>query len=285
MRSKKLAIAVSLAIVASAGGWLAYRATDPGPDMTRAAEVFLGTLSPEQRATANIAFDDKARLDWHFIPKAQRKGLQIKDMDPQQRKAAHALLHSGLSQLGYEKATTIMSLEAILKELEKSRTGAPIRDPERYYFTIFGTPDKKARWGYSIEGHHLSLNFVVDGDQIAATTPTFFGANPAEVKSDYAVGPKKGTRVLKPEEDLAFKLLTALTPEQRKEATIAEKVAGRSARRRRAALAGGPARWLVRGENDGRTGRDAPRAGDGLLRQRAAGRRPATIEGRRRGRH
>jgi Protein of unknown function (DUF3500) len=223
MRSRRLVIIVSLALVASASGWLAYRAQDPGPDMTRAAKAFLATLSPEQRATASMAFDDAARLDWHFIPKAKRKGLQIKDMDSQQRKAAHALLQSGLSQLGYEKATTIMSLEAILRELEKSRAGSPIRDPERYYFTIFGTPGEKGRWGYSVEGHHLSLNFVVDGGQVMATTPTFFGANPAEVKSDLAVGPKKGTRVLKPEEDLAFKLLAALSPEQRKTALIAEK--------------------------------------------------------------
>jgi len=223
MHSKKLAIAVSLALVASAGGWLAYRAQDPGPDMTRAAETFLSALSPDQRTTANIPFDDKARLDWHFIPKANRKGLQIKDMDPQQRKAAHALLQSGLSQLGYEKATTIMSLESILQELEKSRVGGAIRDPERYYVAVFGTPGKKSRWGYSVEGHHLSLNFVVDGDQVTATTPTFFGANPAEVKNDLAIGPKKGTRILKPEEDLAFKLLAALSAEQRKTATIAEK--------------------------------------------------------------
>ena len=60
-----------------------------------------------------------------------------------QRKAAHELLQATVSQLGYDKATTIMGLESILRDLENARTDLPvrnIRDPERYYFTVFGTP-------------------------------------------------------------------------------------------------------------------------------------------------
>ncbi|MBI2827010.1 MAG: DUF3500 domain-containing protein [Planctomycetia bacterium] len=219
----KFIVGAGLLILAVAGGGLGLVLADPGPDMVAAAQGFLESLSADQRATATLPFDDPARLDWHFIPKPERKGLQIKHMDERQRKAAHKLLASGLSHLGYDKATTIMSLEAILHELEKSRTGAPVRDPERYYFTVFGTPASSGRWGWSIEGHHLSLNFVVDGDRVTATTPTFFGANPAEVKSDLAVGPKKGTRALKPEEDLGFQLLASLSPEQRKKALVADK--------------------------------------------------------------
>ena len=190
--------------------------------MVTAAESFLATLPADQRATAMVGFDDPARLDWHFIPKPQRKGLQVKFMDESARRAAHKLLESGLSHLGYEKAKTIMGLEAILRKLEKARTDAPIRDPERYYFTIFGSPDDTSRWGWSVEGHHLSLNFVVDHGHVSATTPTFLGANPAEVRSDFGDF-KKGLRVLKPEEDTGFRLLASLTPEQRKKAVIAEK--------------------------------------------------------------
>ncbi len=218
----KYSILVAVAILLVAGGWLRDTLSDPGPNMTTAAEAFLAALTPEQKSTAVIAFDDTARLDWHFIPKPQRKGLQIKQMDDAQRKAAHKLLESGLSHLGYDKATTIMGLEAILRELEKARTDAPIRDPERYYFTVFGAPSATSRWGWSVEGHHLSLNFVVDHGQVAATTPTFFGANPAEVRADFG-NYKKGLRILKPEEDTGFKLLASLTPEQRKKAVIAEK--------------------------------------------------------------
>ena len=81
-----------------------------------------------------------------------------------------------------------------------------VRDPEKYYFTIFGSPGSEGRWGWSVEGHHLSLNFVVEGDRIVAATPAFFGANPATVKSSVGVGPEEGYRTLAAEEHLAFRV-------------------------------------------------------------------------------
>jgi hypothetical protein len=144
-------------------------------------------------------------------------------MAPEQRKAAHNLLRSALSQGGYDKAVTIMELEKILHELQKSRGGGPIRDHERYYFTVFGKPGAQGKWGLSVEGHHLSLNFAIENGMVLATTPTMFGTNPAEVKQEAGGGPKKGTRALAKEEDLAFKLLAALDEQQRKIAVINEK--------------------------------------------------------------
>ena len=35
------------------------------------------------------------------------------------------------------------------------------RDPELYFFSVFGTPAAKGTWGYRVEGHHLSLHYVV----------------------------------------------------------------------------------------------------------------------------
>ncbi|MBI3192287.1 MAG: DUF3500 domain-containing protein, partial [Pedosphaera parvula] len=154
---------------------LAGAATD---EMAAAARNFLAALTPEQRAIATFDLKNEERLNWHFIPKNDRKGLQFKDMTAAQKNLAHALLASGLSQRGYTQAMTIMSLEAILHELEQSRTrpGA-IRDPERYYLTIFGTPSATSAWGWRVEGHHLSVNFTLAGDA-TATTPSFMGSNP-----------------------------------------------------------------------------------------------------------
>ena len=115
-------------------------------DMAQAAEKFLAGLSAEQRSAASMAFDDPARLDWHFIPKDKRKGLQVKEMNADQRRLAHALLETGVSKLGFQKATTIMELEKILRELEKGMPGKPLRDPERYYVTVFGEPGSAGRW-------------------------------------------------------------------------------------------------------------------------------------------
>jgi hypothetical protein len=105
-RSSLLVVALLAVLVSS--GWLWFKVVGAGADMTAAGEKFLASLTAEQRKTAQMGYDDPARLDWHFIPKASRKGLQIKEMSPEQRKAAHALLSSALSQAGYEKATTIM---------------------------------------------------------------------------------------------------------------------------------------------------------------------------------
>ena len=99
---------------------------------------------------------------------------------------AFGLISTGLGGGGYLKATTIMSLEQILLELEQGK--GPVRDPERYFLTIFGTPSDRGKWGWRVEGHHLSLNFVLEGGKIVAATPTFFGANPGEV-AGRAFGP------------------------------------------------------------------------------------------------
>ena len=98
-------------------------------------------------------------------------------MSPEQRALAFGLIQSGTAASGFLKATTIMSLEQILRELEKG--SGPVRDPELYYLTIFGAPTDRGRWGWRVEGHHLSLNFVLEDGKIVSATPAFFGSNPA----------------------------------------------------------------------------------------------------------
>lgn len=180
--------------------------------MTLAAEHFLASLTPEQRAQATFPFQDDERLNWHFIPK-ERKGLPLLDMTPPQKALAHGLLSAGLSQQGYIKAVTIMSLEDVLRILENADPN--YRNPQKYYFSVFGTPSDTGTWGYRVEGHHLSQNFTVVNGKVAGT-PSFFGANPAEVRE----GPRKGLRTLAAEEDLARDLLESLTPEQKKVAIV-----------------------------------------------------------------
>ena len=228
-RRRIWASAIGLAIVFAAGGaWSYFKLATSGENMNEAATKFLSSLTAEQRSKAAVAFDDKVRIDWHFIPKPDgaREGLRIRDMNEEQRRAAHTLLKAALSEAGYSKATQIMALEQLLHELEKSRGGKQIRDTERYFFTVYGAPSSDGKWGISVEGHHLSLNFVVDKGQVVSTTPAAFGANPAIVKSDNVPSIKKGTRVLAKEETLAIELVSSLTEDQKKEAIIAEKPPG-----------------------------------------------------------
>ncbi|HEX8295914.1 MAG TPA: DUF3500 domain-containing protein [Chthoniobacteraceae bacterium] len=190
------------------------RAHDANAEMATAAAGFLASLTPEQKTQTTFEFSTDERKNWHFIPRP-RKGITFKELNEEQRLLAHALLASGLSSHGYVKAVSIMSLDSVLAILEKDRRGAPARDPQHYCISVFGTPGT-APWGWRVEGHHLSLNFTAAEKNQTAVTPSFFGTNPAEVRS----GPRMGTRILRAEEDLARELVKSLSDEQLKVALI-----------------------------------------------------------------
>ncbi len=190
-----------------------------GNPVVKTAKEFLATLDEKQKAQVSVAYDSDQRVKWHFIPMDSRKGLPLMEMEPPQKEAAMKLLKTLVSVVGYQKATKIMGLEAVLRKLE-GPTSEGRRNPEKYYFTVFGDVGPKAHWGVSVEGHHLSLNFVMQGNKIVDSTPQFFATNPAELKEDYLPGYAKGLRVLKEEEQTGFDLLASLDAEQKKQATL-----------------------------------------------------------------
>lgn len=214
--SPRLLLALLLAVALVAGAAVSAQRTSAA--MTAAATQFLASLTPEQRQQATFPFEADERLRWNFIPDENfpRSGLPLKAMTEPQRKLAHALLRAGLSERGYATYTAIIQLEPILRALENGRLA---RDPEAYRFTVFGTPSETGTWGYRIEGHHISLHFSVVGGRAVASTPSFAGSNPAEVRVD---GPQKGQRVLGQLEDTARALVAALDAKQRTVAVISD---------------------------------------------------------------
>ena len=112
-------------------------------------------------------------------------------------------------------------LEAILRDTEAAarggKPGGNIRDPELYFFTVFGTPGTKGTWGWRVEGHHVSLHFTIADGAAVVGAPTFWGTNPAEVRE----GPKKGLGARR-EQDAGRALVMALDEAQKKTAIIAE---------------------------------------------------------------
>lgn len=188
----------------------------PADKMMKAAQNFVSTLTPEQRKQAQFDFEDEERTNWHFIPMQDenkvptRKGVIIKGMTEKQKKAAMALLRTGTSTSGFKQARMVMELESILDQLEKN--GRNVRDSEWYFVSIFGKPSRTGKWGWRIEGHHLSLNFTLDKGKIVSATPNFYGANPATVTQ----GPKKGQKTLAVSVKLARQLLNSLDAEQKK---------------------------------------------------------------------
>jgi hypothetical protein len=215
MKLYRLLLAVLLAAGLVGVAYVGQTPEPAGARMAAAAQHFLDSLKDDQRARASFAFDSPERLAWHFVPlqdmdkKPTRKGLRLEEMSEEQKKAALDLLRAGTSDSGYTKATTIMSLENILRELEKG--SGPVRNPGWYFFTVFGKPSKAGKWGWRVEGHHLSLNFTIDQGAVVSATPAFFGANPATVMD----GERKGLRTLPQADDLARDLFKSLDQEQR----------------------------------------------------------------------
>jgi len=141
-------------------------------------------------------------------------------MGASERGLLAALLRAGLSADGYARIETVRSLENVLREVERGQ--GPVRDPELYYVTLFGDPAARGEWGLRFEGHHVSLHWTVRDGRVIGDTPQFLGANPAEVRH----GAMRGTRVLAAEEDLAYRLIGLLPPDQRAVALVSPQAPG-----------------------------------------------------------
>ena len=232
--SPRVVLVVLVLAVFAAVAVSAQRAT-PAAAMTAAATRFLESLNAEQRKQATYPLESDEYLRWNFIPTEAfpRNGLRLKDMTEAQQKFAHDLLKSGLSDRGYQTYTSIIALEDILRVVESAqaapaRGGAPGgggrgggrggfgRDPSVYFFTVFGQPSATGSWGWRVEGHHVSLHFAVSKGAVIASTPSFAGSNPAEVRD----GAEKGKRVLAQLEDTGRALVMALDDKQRATAII-----------------------------------------------------------------
>ena len=188
-------------------------------EMVEATNAFVSSLSVQQRNNGIYTFEDEERFNWHFIPR-DRKGVPFRSMNDSQRAAAQNVLQTFFSAKGYQRAEAVRSLESVLAEIEVN--GRFDRDPELYFLTIFGTPGLDSNWALRYEGHHLAYNWTFVSGMGIASSPQFFGSNPAEVRS----GEKIGTRVLSAEEDLGRDLVSALSADQKKMAILDLEVPG-----------------------------------------------------------
>ena len=196
---------------------------------------FSNSLTAEQKRITVLQFEDSARLRWNNLPVGlrSRSGISMGSLTDVQRILVHRILSASLSSQGYLKATSIMHLDNLLNMyydtlLQRKQINETLHKQMRdlkwstqnFFLALFNAPTDSI-WGLKLEGHHLSLNFTFRNDKLAIT-PMFVGTDPAEYPtSEYA-----GWRVLGQEEDLGIKLVTILSPTQKKKATISDKVPG-----------------------------------------------------------
>ena len=178
----------------------------------RAAEAFLTTLTPKQRAKTVFSVDDPEWRKWmnqHFYI---RQGIGFNEMTEAQREVSFDLLRASLSAKGLKQSRDIMRLNHTLGELNNNfaEYGEWL-----YWITVMGTPSNKEPWGWQLDGHHLVINYFVLGDQVVMT-PTFMGSEPVTASS----GRYKGTTVLQAEQNKGLGLINALNDAQREKAII-----------------------------------------------------------------
>lgn len=186
--------------------------------MAVAARDLLAALPQALRQRAQFPFpNDEERTLWYYTP-TDHGGVHLGQLTPALHQRVHQLVATGLSTPGYVTAATVMGLENILDHTEGWRTRfmrerSPDdrgRDPLQYYVSVFGEPGGR-QWGWRFGGHHISLSYTIVDGLVAAVSPLFLGADPAEA-------PLTGGQMLRPLaaiEDTARDLLHALSAEQR----------------------------------------------------------------------
>jgi hypothetical protein len=194
------------------------------PDEARAAReiaaavsTWLAGLEATQRSTATFPFGTSERFAWQYTP-GPREGLAIGRMAAAQRTAALGILHASLSERGAREVQAVIALESVLGALERAehRAGWQRRDPDLYWFAVFGEPGEDSPWSWRVGGHHVAIQLTFAAGRVVSSAPSFLGANPAEVPA----GPQAGRRTLPGEEELARRLLEGLTPGQRQIAVV-----------------------------------------------------------------
>ena len=186
-------------------------------EIRAAVSAWLEGLDADRRSRATFPFDSGERFAWQYTP-GPRAGLAIRDMDAEQRAAAVSIVRASLSPRGAAEVEAIIALETVLGELERAsgRAGLHRRDPELYWFAVFGAADDEAAWSWRIGGHHIAIHLTLAGGRVVGSAPSFLGANPAVGPS----GPTAGARALTGEEEIARALLAGLTERQRQTAIV-----------------------------------------------------------------
>ena len=188
-----------------------------GQEIATAVRAWLDGLDDSQRRQATFPFESAERFAWAYTP-GHREGLAIRDMRPDQRAAASAIVGATMSPRTAGEIAAVMALETVLGQIEQAagRGGWLRRDPELYWFAVFGTPGSAEPWSWRVGGHHVAVHATVIGDRVIGSTPSFLGANPAVIPS----GPRAGTATLPGEEAGARALLAELTPAERRAAVV-----------------------------------------------------------------
>lgn len=145
-----------------------------------AASAFLGALGPEQQSHARLPVNSPQWRGWnpHGAPD---HGVLLSEISAAARGKALELLQASLSARGYELATAILSGDA-------DGSAGPGARPHR--LAVLGEPSASEPWGWQLAGHHLVINYFVQGEQVVMS-PVFLGWEPPIGPSGHAAAARE----------------------------------------------------------------------------------------------
>ncbi|KAL1634606.1 hypothetical protein SLS56_002300 [Neofusicoccum ribis] len=189
------------------------RDTDAKTEQVAAANALLGALSLWQRQKAVHSLDSEEWRKWanpEFI--IFDCGIRLEHLGQHQIDLVHELLRQSLGEKGFAKVRGATKTNRFLGEIANKRA---ILNEGSYHLMLFGAPSATEPWGYTLTGHHLSLNIFVVGPQMTIS-PVFIGAEPSIIDA----GPDKGIELCSNESRLGLQLMQSLSPKQQRLAQV-----------------------------------------------------------------
>ena len=175
----------------------------PVPAVAQAADALLQKVSVQEKQKLCHPVDAREWRGW-MNPEVyiNRFGLRLEEADAGVREAILGVVRASMSAQGFEKARNMMRINNFLGEL----VGAPrVMNEWSYNFNLFGTPSSSGPWGWNLYGHHLCVNCLMLGRQMAMT-PVFMGAEPNCIDA----GPLQGLSVFDDQERMGLDLMRSL---------------------------------------------------------------------------
>jgi len=144
-----------------------------------ASNVFIKSLSQEQKAMAVVEYNQVNAVKWTNLPCGLqcRVGILFGDLSVLQKSFAKDVVKAALGRYaggGYEQVMGIIEADAFLGKGRKEYSS------DNYIIAFLGKPDNIGTWQLQIGGHHLAVNLTfVNGEQVSAS-PLFMGLEPPE---------------------------------------------------------------------------------------------------------
>jgi len=189
----------------------------PVAEMVAAAQELLAALDDDDRERVSHDVDAPEWQTWANPEFMQfDTGLRLEFQPAEVQAKALALVQASLSPEGYQLTHAMMLINGFLGEVVGLES---VLNEFSYNIALYGDPDLRAPWGWQLFGHHAAVNcLVVEGRMVLS--PVFLGAEPNEIDA----GPHTGTPSFTDRIALGTQLMAALTPEQRRTATVFEQM-------------------------------------------------------------